>query len=150
MRSATTVAPMCQRKRGRIEPIRRRRAEIAVFHRRSIPFCNALGNVLIQVRQRGCSGVRSGRRHPQRKSSVIVVGVFLLDSASPSVGNRGLGRRCQSIRFEKVRTNRVFHWLPPSLYSTTAQYVEQLLLHRFVVIVVTSLLLLLLLLLRYR
>ena len=58
--------------------------------------------MLIQVPQRGCCGVCSGRRHPQRKSSIFVV-VFL-DSAYRSVSTRGHGRRCESNRFEKVRT----------------------------------------------
>lgn len=66
------------------------------------PLSNAHDDVLIQVPQRGCCGVCSGRRHPQRKSSIFVV-VFL-DSASRSVSIRGHGRRCESIGFEKVRT----------------------------------------------
>lgn len=57
--------------------------EVGRGHRRIDSLClMGLGNVLIQVRQRGCCGVRSGRRHPQRESSVLVaVVVFHLDSA---------------------------------------------------------------------
>lgn len=104
-------------------------------HRRSIPpLSNALGDVLIQVQQRGCCGVCSGRRYPQRKSSIFVV--VLLDSGSRTVSIRGHGRRCESVRFEKVRTIELlssYHLPPPlnpfrSLHSSLLSN-ELLLLH---------------------
>lgn len=104
-------------------------------HRRSIPpLSNALGDVLIQVQQRGCCGVCSGRRYPQRKSSIFVV--VLLDSGSRTVSIRGHGRRCESVRFEKVRTIELlssYHPPPPlnpfrSLHSSLLSN-ELLLLH---------------------
>lgn len=104
-------------------------------HRRSIPpLSNALGDVLIQVQQRGCCGVCSGRRYPQRKSSIFVV--VLLDSGSRTVSIRGHGRRCESVRFEKVRTIELlssYHPPPPlnpfrSLHSSLISN-ELLLLH---------------------
>lgn len=77
------------------------------------PLSNPLGDVLIQVQQRGCCGVCSGRRHPQRKSSIFVV--ILLDSGPRTVSIRGhCGRRCESVRFEKVRTIELLSsYLPP-------------------------------------
>jgi len=64
--------------------------------------------MLIQVRLRGCGGVRSRRRHPQRESPLIVHVVVERDPASvsrPSVGIRGIDRRYGHFRVEKVRTN---------------------------------------------
>jgi len=65
--------------------------------------------MLIQVRLRGCGGVRSCRRHPQRESPLVLVDVIVeRDPASisrPSVGIRGVERRCGHARVEKVRTN---------------------------------------------
>lgn len=83
-----------------------------VIDDRFSPLSNALGDVLIQVQQRGCCGVCSGRRHPQRKSSIFVV--ILLDSGSRTVSIRGHGRRCESIRFEKVRTIELLSSYHPS------------------------------------
>lgn len=64
--------------------------------------------MLIQVRLRGCGGVRSRRRHPQRKSPLVNLVVVERDPASisrPSFGIRGIDRRCGHFRVEKVRTN---------------------------------------------
>lgn len=65
--------------------------------------------MLIQVRLRGCGGVRSRRRHPQRESPHVLVDVVVeRDPASisrPSIGIRGIDRRYGHFRVEKVRTN---------------------------------------------
>lgn len=129
------------------------------------PSSNAPGDVLIQVQQRGCCGVCSGRRYPQRKSSIFVV--VLLDSGSRAVSIRGHGRRCESNRFEKVRTIELLSSYHPPLnpFRSLHSYreIKLLLLHIlflscfsiFIYIYVLCccwllLLLLLLLLLRYR
>lgn len=78
--------------------------------------------MLIQVRLRGCGGVRSRRRHPQRESPLVVLVVVERDPASvsrPSLGIRGIDRRCGHFRVEKVRTNTL-SWsrgTPPSPFA---------------------------------
>jgi len=87
--------------------VERSRLEIApCMHFKCIKLCDVM---LIQVRLRGCGGVRSRRRHPQREPSHVLVDVIVeRDPASisrPSVGIRGVERRCGHARVEKVRTN---------------------------------------------
>lgn len=78
--------------------------------------------MLIQVRLRGCGGVRSRRRHPQRESPLVILVVVERDPASvsrPSFGIRGIDRRCGHFRVEKVRTNTL-SWsrgTPPSPFA---------------------------------
>jgi len=60
--------------------------------------------MLIQVRLRGCDGVRSRRRHSQRESPLVVPVVVERDPASISHPTVGIDRRYGHFRVEKVRT----------------------------------------------
>lgn len=107
----------------RAVPVQSRQA-LSLSPLRFIPLMRC--TMLIQVRLRGCGGVRSRRRHPQRESPLVVHVVVERDPASvsrPSVGIRGIDRRCGHFRVEKVRTNTP-SWSRGTLSFTSASALQ--------------------------